>query len=166
MLPIIQFNIYTIFIQKVCQSKVIAIASSFPASIKIAVSPRIQTPQTMQITQCLHSALLVANLERAEHFYGNVLGLAKVERALKFPGVWYQVGDFQIHLIVADSVLPDQVNREKLGRNRHIAFSVNNLETAKAELLVHNHPVQMSASGRPALFTQDPDGNIIELSQL
>ncbi|NES67685.1 MAG: glyoxalase, partial [Okeania sp. SIO2D1] len=25
--------------------------------------------------------------------------------------------------------------------------------------------IKMSASGRPALFTQDPDGNIIELSQ-
>ena len=27
-------------------------------------------------------------------------------------------------------------------------------------------PVQTSASGRPALFTQDPDGNIIELTQI
>jgi catechol-2,3-dioxygenase len=25
--------------------------------------------------------------------------------------------------------------------------------------------VQPSASGRPAVFTQDPDGNVIELSQ-
>ncbi|HEY9300821.1 MAG TPA: VOC family protein, partial [Phormidium sp.] len=57
----------------------------------------------MQITQCLHAAILVSDLERAEQFYGNVLGLSKVDRVLKFPGAWYQVGEFQIHLIVADS---------------------------------------------------------------
>lgn len=119
----------------------------------------------MQITQCLHSAILVSNLERAESFYGQVLGLEKVDRALKFPGAWYQIGDFQIHLIVANSVPSDLSNPEKLGRNRHIAFSVANLEAAKAELLAHKYPVQMSASGRTALFVQDPDGNIIELGE-
>ena len=53
----------------------------------------------MQITQCLHAAILVSDLERAEHFYGNVLGLPKVDRQLKFTGAWYQIGNFQIHLI-------------------------------------------------------------------
>lgn len=120
----------------------------------------------MQISQCLHSAILVSDLERAEQFYGDVLGLAKVDRALKFPGAWYQVGDFQIHLIVADFVPSDLVNTEKLGRNRHIAFSVANLEAAKEQLLAHNCMIQMSASGRAAIFTLDPDGNIIELSEL
>jgi len=53
----------------------------------------------MQITQCLHAAILVSDLERAEQFYGNVLGLPKVDRQLKFTGAWYQIGNFQIHLI-------------------------------------------------------------------
>ena len=119
----------------------------------------------MQITQCLHAAILVSDLERAEQFYGNVLGLSKVDRVLKFPGAWYQVGAFQIHLIVADSIPLDFVNFEKLGRNRHLAFLVANLDAAKEELVAHNYPVQMSASGRAALFTQDPDGNIIELGE-
>jgi hypothetical protein len=39
------------------------------------------------------------------------------------------------------------------------------LDIAKQELLDRNYPIQASASGRPALFTQDPDRNIIELSQ-
>ncbi|MFE1745936.1 VOC family protein [Coleofasciculus sp. H7-2] len=119
----------------------------------------------MQITQCLHAAILVSDLERAEQFYGNVLGLSKVDRVLKFPGAWYQVGEFQIHLIVADSIPSDLVNSEKLGRNRHLAFLVANLDAAKEHLVAHNYPVQMSASGRAALFTQDPDGNIIELGE-
>lgn len=119
----------------------------------------------MQITQSLHSALLISNLEKSQHFYSTVLGLSKIDRNLKFPGIWYQVGNFQIHLILAATLIPDVVDSEKLGRNRHLAFSVTNLEVAKEQLIAHNCPVQMSASGRSALFTQDPDGNIIELSE-
>ncbi|MBD1908419.1 VOC family protein [Funiculus sociatus GB2-A5] len=119
----------------------------------------------MQIIQCLHAAILVSDLERAEHFYGKVLGLYKIDRTLKFPGAWYQVGEFQIHLIVAD-ISSDMVDSQKLGRNRHLAFSVANLDAAKEQIINNNCPVQMSASGRAALFTQDPDGNIIELSQV
>lgn len=119
----------------------------------------------MQITQCLHAAVLVSELERAEYFYGKVLGLSKVERSLKYPGAWYQVGEFQIHLIVAPFTPAKLQHPEKWGRNPHIALSVTNLDTAKSQLIAHNCSIQTSASGRAALFTQDPDGNIIELSQ-
>lgn len=120
----------------------------------------------MQIVQPLHAAVLVSDLERAEHFYRDVLGLSKVERSLKYPGAWYQVGDFQIHLIVDSTIQPQLHNPEKWGRNRHVAFSVVDLDAAKTHLLAHGCEVQSSASGRVALFTQDPDGNVIELSQL
>ncbi|MEH2267354.1 MAG: VOC family protein [Nostoc sp.] len=118
----------------------------------------------MQITQSLHTAILVTDLERSEQFYGKVLGLSKIDRSLKYAGVWYQVGDYQIHLISATTV-PTENPNEKWGRNPHVAFSVTDLDAAKQELLNHNYPIQVSASGRAALFTQDPDGNIIELSQ-
>ena len=119
----------------------------------------------MQITQVLYAALLVDNIEKSEQFYSTVLKLPKIDRDLKFPGIWYQIGNFQIHLILAATIIPDAVDHEKLGRNRHLAFSVANLEAAKQQLIAHNCPFQMSASGRAALFTQDPDGNIIELSE-
>ena len=118
----------------------------------------------MQIDRCLHSALLVSDLERAEYFYGTVLGLPKVDRTLKFPGVWYQVGAYQIHLIVDANLQVNLQNEEKWGRNPHLAFSIDNLEAAKARLEGNGFPVQTSASGRAALFTRDPDGNVIELS--
>lgn len=117
----------------------------------------------MQITRCLHTAILVSDLPQAEHFYGTVLGLPKVDRVLKFPGAWYEVDGYQIHLMVGE--VPTLHNPDKWGRNRHIAFSVANLDAAKAQLLAHHCPIQASASGRPALFTQDPDGNVIELNQ-
>ena len=120
----------------------------------------------MQITQCLHAAVLVSELEQAEHFYSNVLGLSKVERSLKYPGAWYQVGEFQIHLIVAPYFAPTELqNHEKWGRNPHLALCVSDLDAAKNQLIAHNCLIQMSASGRAALFTQDPDGNIKELSE-
>ena len=120
----------------------------------------------MQIIESLHAALLVSNLERSEHFYSTVLGLSKINRNLKFPGIWYQVGNFQIHLILAETIIPDAVDSEKWGRNRHLAFSVADLEAAKQQLIAHNCPIQTSASGRSALFVRDPDGNTIELSDL
>ncbi|MBD2297848.1 VOC family protein [Nostoc sp. FACHB-87] len=118
----------------------------------------------MQITQSLHTAILVTDLERAENFYTQVLGLSKIDRSLKYPGAWYQVGDYQVHLIVASTVPTDNPN-EKWGRNPHIAFAVADLEQAKQELLSQNYLIQASASGRSAIFTQDPDGNVIEISQ-
>jgi catechol 2,3-dioxygenase-like lactoylglutathione lyase family enzyme len=120
----------------------------------------------MQITHCLHAAVLVSDLEKAEHFYGNILGLSKVDRSLKYPGAWYQVGEFQIHLIVDPSIQPKLQNPEKWGRNPHVAFGVTNLDEAKQRLQAHGHDLQVSASGRAALFTQDPDGNMIEISQV
>lgn len=119
----------------------------------------------MQISNCLHAAILVSDLATAERFYGEIMGLSKVERVLKFPGAWYQIGNFQIHLIVSESIPSDLVNSEKLGRNRHLAFSVVNLEEAKQQLINNGCPFQMSASGRAAIFTQDPDGNVIEISE-
>ncbi|WP_083621350.1 VOC family protein [Planktothrix paucivesiculata] len=119
----------------------------------------------MQINQYLHTAILVSDLEQSEKFYGEILGLEKVERPLNFPGIWYQIGEFQIHLIQAETLINDQVNHQKWGRNRHLAFSVDSLEAAKQQLVSHNCSIQMSASGRAALFTKDPDGNIIELNE-
>ncbi|MEN9230816.1 MAG: VOC family protein [Thermostichus sp. DG02_5_bins_236] len=113
----------------------------------------------------LHTALWVTDLARAEHFYGTVLGIPKVERLpFNFPGAWYQVGASQIHLIVAEDPVDQGCRAEKWGRNPHLALGVDDLEALKTRLLQAGYGVQMSASGRAALFVQDPDGNVIELS--
>ncbi|HIK13709.1 MAG TPA: VOC family protein [Leptolyngbyaceae cyanobacterium M33_DOE_097] len=119
----------------------------------------------MQITRCLHTAILVSDLAQAERFYGEVLGLPKVDRNLRFPGAWYEVDGYQIHLMTADDYAIELTNPEKLGRNPHIAFAVADLDAAKAQLIEQGYSVSLSASGRAALFTRDPDGNVIELSQ-
>jgi catechol 2,3-dioxygenase-like lactoylglutathione lyase family enzyme len=120
----------------------------------------------MQITRYLHTAILVSDLERAEYFYGTVLGLLKVDRPLKYPGAWYQLGEIQIHLIADATFAPTLQNREKWGRNPHLALGVTDLEAAKTRLLNQGCEIQLSASGRPAIFTQDPEGNVIELTEV
>lgn len=120
----------------------------------------------MQITHYLHTALLVSNLAQAERFYGTVLGLSKVDRPLKYPGAWYQLGNVQIHLIEHESFSSSLHNVEKWGRNPHLALAVANLEAAKNHLIAQGYSVQLSASGRAALFIQDPDGNVIELTEV
>lgn len=119
----------------------------------------------MKITQCLHTAILVSNLEKAEYFYSRILGLPKVPRPLNYPGAWYQIGEYQFHLMVHQDLKTQRYNQEKWGRNPHIAFAVDNLEAAKKRLQSEGYSFQMSSSGRAALFAQDPDGNIIEISQ-
>lgn len=118
------------------------------------------------ITQCLHTAILVSDLKAAEEFYSKILGLEKVDRTLKYPGIWYQVGAHQIHLILHENLKTELPNQEKWGRNSHIAFAVSNLDEAKKPLETYGYPMQMSSSGRAALFTKDRDGNIIEISQI
>lgn len=119
----------------------------------------------IRIEQPLHVAVLVTDLARAEAFYGALLGLERVDRPLGFPGIWYQVGDFQIHLIQAEDWQRPLPCPEKWGRNPHLAFAVADLDSTKADLTAAGCPLQVSASGRRAVFTQDPDGNVIELSQ-
>ncbi len=121
---------------------------------------------SIHIMRSLHTAILVTDLAKAEAFYGQLLGLEKVDRQLKYPGVWYQLGDYQIHLIVDEQTDDTLQNPEKWGRNPHIALAVENLEIAKTALTEAGYPLQLSASGRAALFTQDPDGNVIELTQV
>ena len=113
----------------------------------------------------LHVALQVSDLAKAEAFYSEVIGLSKVERTLTFPGTWYQIGDFQLHLIVSQWA-KHPPREDKWGRHPHVTFAIRHLEDVKQSLIAQAVPFQMSSSGRAALFVKDPDGNVVELLEI
>ncbi|WP_072622760.1 VOC family protein [Spirulina major] len=112
----------------------------------------------------LHTAIVVRDLAAARQFYEGILGLIPVERSLNFPGIWYQIGNSQLHLMATSAPQSALVNAEKWGRNPHIAFAVDDIAALKTTLTAQHYSFQVSASGRDALFVRDPDGNVIELS--
>ncbi|MEN9206363.1 MAG: VOC family protein [Thermostichales cyanobacterium SZTDM-1c_bins_54] len=114
--------------------------------------------------QVLHTALLVTDLERARQFYEQGLGLTPTQRSLSFPGVWYQVGQQQIHLIQADQV--PTAHHPLWGRRPHLALGIPQWQELLDRLLALGYEIQHSHSGRPAFFVQDPDGNVIECSRI
>jgi glyoxylase I family protein len=116
------------------------------------------------ISSLHHVSLIVSDTDKSLEFYCGILGLERVERPdLGFPGAWLQVGDQQIHLLELPN--PDSTdNRPRHGgRDRHTAFSVQDLDLLRQRLHEAGIDYSMSKSGRNALFCRDPDGNTIEL---
>ena len=113
----------------------------------------------------LHVSYLVSDLGRARTFYEGTLGLKPppARPELGFPGVWYDVGAGQIHLINLPNPDPVEGRPAHGGRDRHAALGVARWENLKARLDAAGVAYTLSRSGRRALFVRDPDGNTLEL---
>ena len=111
-----------------------------------------------------HVSLIVSDTDRSLEFYCGILELERVERpALGFPGAWLQVGGQQIHLLELPNPDPTDNRPQHGGRDRHTAFSVQDLSRVRQRLDEAGIDYTMSRSGREALFCRDPDANAIEL---
>ena len=121
----------------------------------------------MKITAFLHASLLVSDLCKAREFYEDVLGLAPTSDRpdLGFEGVWYAMGNQQIHLLALPNPDPVSGRPPHGGRDRHIALGVASIEQARQAMDAAGIPYTQSRSGRAALFCRDPDGNAVELIQ-
>lgn len=119
---------------------------------------------TFNVNGLLHSSVLVNDIDVALEFYSGVLGF-KVSAArpdLGYPGAWLELGEQQFHLMQLPNSDPREGRPQHGGRDRHTAFSVNDI-SALAELLANaNAAYTLSKSGRRALFCRDPDGNALE----
>lgn len=118
-----------------------------------------------RIVALLHASLLIADVERSRAFYEGVLGLSACEARpdLGFPGVWYDVGAGQIHLLQLPNPDPVGGRPDHGGRDRHTALAVDDWAGLKTRLEMSGIPITLSRSGRRALFCRDPDGNALEL---
>jgi len=122
----------------------------------------------MEITQILHSSVIVQDTRIALDFYQGVLGLPLDESRpdLGYPGAWLNVGEQQIHLLELPN--PDPVSGRPAhgGRDRHVALAVTDIDALQSKLEQVGLEFSRSKSGRKALFTRDPDGNALEFIEL
>jgi catechol 2,3-dioxygenase-like lactoylglutathione lyase family enzyme len=99
----------------------------------------------------------------ARAFYGRVLGLAEIPKPEPLAargGLWFQCGPQQLHLGVEDDFRP--------AKKAHPAFLVDNLEALAKELQAEGYPVvldSVQSDGGRRIFTEDPFGNRVELTQ-
>jgi len=118
----------------------------------------------MIIGKLLHATILVADLAVARGFYEQILGLkpSNLRPDMSFDGVWYDFGAQQLHLMQLPS--PEAGLQRPLngGRDRHIAFSVDDLSALISNLEIAKIKFNLSQSGRKALFCRDPDDNALE----
>ena len=115
----------------------------------------------MRLTGIHHSSIVVTDMERARHFYRDILGLKQVERPANFTNavVWFEVGDEHVHLIPSER--PDTQSP------RHFALHVDDARGAREHLRSHGIEIQETVpiAGADRFFIQDPDGNTLELIQ-
>ena len=114
-----------------------------------------------------HVAIIVSDLGKAKHVYGDILGLAQdVRPDLNFDGLFYSLGNGQqLHIMLLDNPDAQSATPEHGGRYRHFALAVSDLDNIKNKLDDASISYTMSKSGRSALFFYDFDGNAIELIQ-
>lgn len=115
-----------------------------------------------------HTSLSITNVEKSKHFYTNVLCLKEIQRPnFNFPGVWYEIGKQQLHLILDAESQTIRKKRTLNSREGHFALRVESyhdtlewLKKNKIEVLEKPN----SQSGFAQLFCMDPDGNLLELN--
>ncbi|KAK8503135.1 hypothetical protein V6N13_025895 [Hibiscus sabdariffa] len=117
-----------------------------------------------------HVGILCENLERSLEFYQDILGLeineARPHDKLPYRGAWLWVGSEMIHLMELPNPDPLIGRPEHGGRDRHACISIQDVSKLQAILDKAGIPYTLSRSGRPAIFTRDPDANALEFTQV
>ena len=119
-----------------------------------------------------HITLVVVDLEATRKFYVDIIGMGEVERPdFGFPGLWFQLGDTQIHLNVAGERagkpgLPD-MGASSPSQGFHFAFSVADAEKAAAQFTDLGFEIIDGPRPRPdgavQFYVRDPDGHLVEI---
>ncbi|MGX2040458.1 VOC family protein [Methylocaldum sp. MU1018] len=119
----------------------------------------------MKVIGFNHASLLVSDLDASRRFYEGILGLTPSDKRprLPFDGVWYEIGEQQIHLLQVPNPDAGAKRPEHGGLDRHVALNVADLAAIRRDLDQAGVHYTLSRSGRPALFCRDPDNNTFEL---
>jgi catechol 2,3-dioxygenase-like lactoylglutathione lyase family enzyme len=107
-----------------------------------------------------HASIRVTDVERSRRFYEGVLGLTPAERPnFGFPGMWYQLGEGQLHLIQGEPVVAGDAPIDPTAP--HFAIQVDDLDAMRRQLRAAG--LNTLDLGSEQLWVLDPDGNTVEL---
>lgn len=136
---------------------------------------------TIKVTGFLHAGVRIGPTEEdaktAKDFYESLLGLdTDGERPYieGIPGFWSNInrpGDrsHQVHVMGAEGESPVARSPNEDPTRAHVAFSVADLDAAKAELTAKGvewwEYKALVGKGSDQVFFEDPFGNMIELQQ-
>jgi catechol-2,3-dioxygenase len=115
--------------------------------------------------------LEVSNLASSERFYRDVIGLPVVERwSDERPAVWLALGrEGFLGLWPPETGGAAAIHGGRGGRHVHFALRVpmGTLDTVAARLESLDFPVEPRdfGNGNRAIYLDDPDGNVVELTE-
>ena len=142
------------------------LATTGPAS---PPDPAADGPPTMGLFEMV---LEVADLAAAERFYVDVLGLPVADRWVgDRPAVWLSIGrEAFIGLWPRETGGERAIHRGRGGAHVHFALRVpaGTLAAVQARLVAHGVAVEDGWTFRPgdhAIYFDDPDGNVVELTE-
>ncbi|MEA2625972.1 MAG: glyoxylase family protein [Candidatus Binatota bacterium] len=105
-----------------------------------------------------HASIRTSDLERSRRFYEDVLKLELIPRPdLGFPGVWYGLGESQLHLLE----LPKRLEGIDPS-DPHFAIEVEDIEQTKQALRDEGVEYFELPGGA---WVHDPDGYVVEFRQ-
>jgi len=112
-----------------------------------------------------HLGFQVADLQKSTKFYGEILGLERIEVPdnLKAIRAWFKIGDVnQIHLLAGRT---QPVVNDRNGS--HTALFVDDIAKAEAYLKQNNieYHRQVRFDGVVQIFFSDPDGYVLEYNE-
>ncbi|MFS0888835.1 VOC family protein [Peribacillus frigoritolerans] len=98
--------------------------------------------------------------EAARKFFKNILGFDEVEKPeelKKRGGVWFEFGNYQIHIGIEEPFYP--------AKKAHPAFEIENIEELKKHLVTNGIDVieDDKLPGAKRFYISDPFGNRMEL---
>lgn len=127
-------------------------------------------PASLKVWAVHHVTLVVEDLERSARFYRDVLGMRAAFRPdFGFPGLFFEAGNTQIHLIPHSAWHANTAKRQEAeGPDAcHFAFEVDDAAIARSVLERHQVEVlrgpRQNAAGWVQLWIRDPDGYVLEL---
>ena len=116
---------------------------------------------SLQITHIDHVSVLITDLDRARHFYRDIMGLKEIAKpkTFDFVVIWFDLGNQQLHLLRK----PNPDSRSP----RHFALRVQDVQAAREHFRSKGVPIEETTliPACDRFFVYDPDGNRIEIIQ-